>query len=298
MNKINLKYIFSYLTKDKDFLSIIIEENPIRNYPKKNKQKKINLMSNMIVEYLPLSPYETQDYSMLPHIIKTCLSSDYLRLGIKNVMEKNLNIINISFLSSLNILLRPEIYKLNIEDQIKNYNLLENFVCHKIQRNYQIDKIKKTKKMQEINKELMRNLSEGKITHLLIQYIVNIFEINLLVFDLTKMEMYLYWARGTKYPYFNTFNDIYCMSYIQGNYEPIISIGSQDKEQQKRNIYLHILSNIHEFKCIPEINMSVCSLIYMNTWEIDIRTYVQILENFYMENINIKKMFDELENLR
>jgi hypothetical protein len=296
MDKINLHYIFSYLTNDKNFLSTIVEEKPIIANIKKNRSKKINLISDIVIEYLPLSPYETQSYNMLPHKIKLCLTPDYFRLGIKNVIEKNLNVINISFLSSLNILLRPEIYKLSIDDQIKNYILLENFICHKIQRNYQVDKIKKTKKVQELNNELIKDLTEGRVTHRLIQYIVNIFEINLLVFDLTKMNIYLYWTKGTKYPHFNTFCNVYCMSYVQGNYEPIMPMDGKIDEKQRRNIYLYILTNIHEIKSMPELRLAEYSLIYLNTWDIDIKMYLQIVENFYHRTmIDSKKMFEELK---
>ena len=118
MKEINLHNIFRYLVSDDQFLSTIIEINS-KKLPKKNKTK-FNLMANMVTEYTTLSLDETQNYSLFPQIVKSFLTPDYIRLGIKNVIEKDLAIVNISFLNSLNLLLRPELYRSNIDEQLKN----------------------------------------------------------------------------------------------------------------------------------------------------------------------------------
>ena len=281
MADINLHNIFCHLTGDDNFLSTVIETNDKDLKKKKNKKSKFNLMANMVTEYVPLAPYERQNYSFLPNQVKSYLTPDYYRHGVMNVIDKNLDKINASFLSSLNILLRPDIYKSNLDEQIRNLLLLETFISHKIQRNYQIDKIKNTRKVQTINKELIKNLSEGKITVDVIQAIVNIFEINLLVFDLTKTDIYLYWARGYKYPYLNLFKNLYCMSYIQGNYEPLMTTNNNISKEQRKKMYIHILSNLSEIKCMPDINLSLMTLVLLNTWRIPSETYIMIIEKFY-----------------
>lgn len=288
---ITLHNIFRYLLDDDSFLSKIIETDE-SEFEKKKQNNKFNLMTDMITEYKLLSPHEIQEYSLFPPKIKDILSPDYIRFGIKNVIEKNLNYINISFLGSLNILLRPEIYKLNIDDQIKNMGLLENFICDRIRRNYRIDRVKNTKKIQSMNKELIKNLNEGKISHELIQTIINIFEINLLIFDLNKIEINLYWTKGTKYPYFNIFKDLYCMSYIQGNYEPIFPADKLVPKQQIQKMYTYILSNVNEIKVISEINISIPTLIILNSWNIEHNIYIDILKKFY--NKPIKTIDDYL----
>lgn len=277
---ITLHNIFRYLLDDDSFLSKVIETDE-KEFEKKKRTSKFNLMTDMVTEYKLLSPHEIQEYSLFPPKIKDILSPDYIRFGIKNVIEKNLNYINISFLSSLNILLRPETYKLNIDDQIKNMGLLESFICDRIRRNYRIDRVKNTKKIQAINKELIKNLNEGKISHELIQKIIDIFEINLLIFDLNKIEINLYWTKGSKYPYFNVFKDIYCMSYIQGNYEPIFPADKTVPKQQIQKMYTYILSNVNEIKVISEINISIPTLIILNSWNIEHNIYINILKNFY-----------------
>lgn len=294
MDNINLHNIFCHLTGDENFLStvIITDNNDIEQ--KKNKQKGFNLMANMVTEYIPLSPYEIQKYSMFPHKVKSFLTPDYIRFGIKNVMERDLNLVNISFLNSLNMLIRPDIYKLNIDDHIRNLSLLENFICHKIRRNFQIDKIKNTKKVQAINKELIKNLLDGKISHELIQTIINIFEINLLVFDLTKMDIYFYWTKGHKYPYLNLFKNIYCMSYVQGNYEPIMMENKYLTDEQKQKMYTQILTNVNEIICMPQINLALHSMIYIASWDIDSESFVRIIKTFFNKQKNILDYYDEL----
>ena len=282
MANINLRSIFCHLTSDENFLSTVIETNKRETGKKKTKKSKYNLMNNMITEYLPLAPYETQNFSFFPAKMKSFISPEYVRLGINNITEKNLNNINISFLNSLNILLRPDLYKASLEEHMRNFALFETFVCHKIERNYQIDKVKNTRKVKLANQELIKNLrDEGKITHNLVQAIINIFEINLLVFDLTKMDIYFYWTNGYKYPYLNLFRNVYCMSYIHGNYEPIMPPDNNISREQRQKIYLEIFSNLDEIKCFPEIIMAPHSLILLNTWDISPDTYIDIIGRFY-----------------
>jgi len=296
--KLDLHSIFCHLVSDDTFLSTIIEEDQKEIEQKKNKLGGFNLMANLVTEYLPLAPYEMQQYSLFPSKIKSFLSPDYVRFGIKNVIEKDFNIINISFLNSLNMLLRPDLYRQNIDDHIKNLNLLENFVKHKIDRNYHIDKTKRTRKVQGINKELIKNLSDGKISHALIEYVVNIFEINLLVFDLVKLEIYFYWTSGHKHPYLNFFRNLHCMAYVQGNYEPIMSIEKVIPREQIQKIYLSILNNPDEIKCLPPINLSVQSLIVLDSWNINPESYVKILEQFFNKpQDNFDANWNELQKI-
>ncbi|XWV26235.1 hypothetical protein QJ857_gp0841 [Tupanvirus soda lake] len=297
-SKINLHSIFCHLAEDENFLSTIIETDTKDIEQKKNKQKGFNLMASMITEYVPLVPYELENYTMFPFKVKSFLTPDYVRMGVKNTTERNMSVVNISFLNSLNMLMRPDLYKMTFDDHIKNLNLLESYLCHTIQRNYQIDKVKNTKKVQAANKLLIKNLVEGKISHELIQYIVNIFEINLLVFDLTKMEILLYWTKGNKYPYFNPFKNIYCMAYVQGNYEPIMTNNNFITDDQKKKIYLQILTNVEDIKCIPDINLAVHTLFYISSWDIDTESFNKIVDTYFKKPcIDTKNAFDALENL-
>ena len=297
---LNLHNIFRHLISDENFLSTVVETDSKEIERKKNKKKGFNLMTNMITEYIPLAPYETQDYSLFPHNVKIFLSPDYMRLGIKNMMEKNLNIVNISFLNSLNMLIRSDLYKSNIDDHIKNMILMETFLCHMIQKNCQIDKIKNTKKVQAVNKALIKNLSEGKISHELIQAIINVFEINLLVFDLTKMEILLYWTKGIRYPYINLFKNLHCMAYVQGNYEPIMPLNTTISEEQQQRMYLEILTNISDIKCTPDIRLASHTILHLSTWRMSRNSFLNIMEIYNKTQPptkTVSKWCDELTEL-
>ena len=268
MKIINLRRIFCHLVNDANFLSKTLEMGCNVKKDKKPKKSACNLMANMVSEYITLAPYEKQKYELLPIRVKSFLPANYVRFGIQNVMEKKMTPVNVSFLNSINMLLRPEIYNNSMEDHIKNLNLLEDFVATSIRRNLQVDKIKNTVKVKESNNLLIGDLIKGKISAPVIQRVINIFEINLLIFDLSKMEIYFYWAHGYKYPHINPFNDIYCMAYIQGNYEPIMPVDSRINEDQRRNLYKTIFDNLDEIKCNIPPTITTHGLIYLDTWDI------------------------------
>lgn len=301
MSKINLHYILQYLTDDENFLSTVIEENYYEKYcnikDKNKKKNNFSIVTDMMTEYFPLVPYEKQNCSLFPIKFKCMLPPNYARFGIINIIEKDLNTVNISFLNSLNILLRPDTYKLGLEEHNRNILLLESFLVHKIQRNYQIDKIKNTKKMQEFNKKMVKDLLDGRISHELIQRIINIFEINLVVFDLVKMDIYLYWSSGYIYPYFNFFKNVYCMCFVQGNYEPIMVINGNITKEQNRYIYRQILINLKNIKCIPEMNLGIHSLILLETWDIPIDTYIYIIDRFFNKPSKVLELLNELDRM-
>ena len=290
--EINLHNIFCYLVGDKNFLSKVIEVEPNKTEKKRHRKNSFTLMINMETEYVILSPYETQSYRALPLRVKEFLSPDYVRFGIKNVIDRDLTVVNISFLNSLNILLRPELRTADLDNQIKNLNVLESFIEQKIHRNaYKVDKVKNTRKVQGVNKELIKNLLDGKISHWLVQCIVNIFEINLLVFDFTKSEIYFYWMCGHKYPHLNLFKNLHCMSYIHGNYEPVFPTTTAPTEQIHKT-YVAILTN-PEVKYIPDLQLSLHTLMYINSWSIPFDAYVIILERFFNDpGISVDELYD------
>jgi len=288
MSEINLHQIFRHLTQDDKLLSTVIDNT--KKIPKKpNQTKSINnsgknfdMMSSMITEYVPLAPYETQSYGSFPQPIKNYLTPNYMRVGIKNIIEKDMVNTNVSFLNSLNILLRPDIYYLNNDDYIKDLPLLEEFIKHRITRNFQIDKvIKNTKKIQEINKGFVKNISEGKITHDLIQYIVNIFEINLIVFDFISYDITVYWTHGSKHADLNVFKNIHCMAYVQGNYEPILPKNNSMSKDHMHRMYIKILTD-QTIKSPKEINIGICALIALNTWNnVSDDAFIDIVEKYF-----------------
>ncbi|CAH6420063.1 Hypothetical protein MVR_LOCUS24 [uncultured virus] len=282
MPVINLHSIFRHLVDDEQFLSTIIETETIGTATKTKSKKGFNLMAGLAQEYAPLAPGETQNYASLPKYIKSFLTPDHVRVGVKNITEKNLSAVNISFLNSLNLLLRPDLARASVEEQLKNFGVLEKYVSHMITRNYRIDKVKNTRRVQTVNKELVRNMTEGRVTHDLIQFIINIFEINLIVFDLTAHETLLYWASGHMYPYLNLFRPIFCMAFVRGNYEPIMLPNSTLPEELRCRIYSNILLKLPSIKLQQPIKLAPYALSYINTWNISQPTHMFILSTFFM----------------
>ena len=279
---INLRTIFCHLTGDENFLSTVIETN---NFTMKRENTRVgfNLMDTVVYEYNTLTPYDKQSYESFPNNVKSILTPDYVRIGINNVIEKDSGIVNISFLNSLNLLLRPELLNYNIQDQNKALILLESFVSHMIQRNYQIDKnrkLKNTKRVQNINAQLVQRLKEGKITHDVIQAIINIFEINLIVFDISKLETQLYWTKGTVYDVINVFKPIYSMIFVKGNYEPLMPPQNKLSQQIKHKIYTNILLD-NNIKTESKIKLSYFSHEYISTWEISTNEYVRLVDIYF-----------------
>ena len=294
MATINLHRIFCHLVGDDNFLTKTIETNSGKT-KKNNKNEPSILMANMVTEYVTLAPYEKQPYLQLPSSVKLFLTPDYYRLGIKNVMEKNLLPVNISFLNSINILLRPSIYLNSMDDHIKNLVLMENYIANSIRCNFQIDKLKNTRKVKEANKLIVVDMVQGKITAPVIQCVINIFEINLLIFDLTNSEIYFYWAHGHKYPQINMFNPLYCLAYVQGNYEPIMQLNSTTTEDQRRQLYIQFFSNLDNVKCTSNPEISIHTLIYLNSWNIDPHTFNKIIKLCSVKNTNIEYLYNQLK---
>lgn len=308
-DKLTLHSIFRYLVGDDNFLLETIKINnnhdsdsdgsENNNSEKKVSNKKLNggfdIMSHIVTEYYQMPPFDTQSCTMFPNKIKEILQLSYMkksdiecfRIGIKNVIERNMTYINISFLNSFNFLLRPEISSMNLDDQIKNFSLLENFIKHKLQLNCGIDKINNTKKMKKINKERIQNIIDGKITHDIIQFIVNVFEVNLIVFDLVKQDVFFYWCKGVKFPYFNVFKKLYLMSYIQGNYEPIIVKIPENINDDHHSalIYSHVLTNTEDFIIQNEIKLNTITMSIINEWNLPIAKYYKIIDTYFSKSI-------------
>lgn len=294
-NIIDIHTIFCNLVGDETFLSVITETNA--HGKSKKKKNGMLLLQNITTDYNILIPYDTQTYRYFPQQIKKLIPVSYTRLGIKNTRENdNGKITNISFLNSLNILLRPELAKMDIVEQMAQLTLLETALKQLMKKNCQIDKEKNSPAAQEKNKIMISNLITGKVTHDLINYIVNIFEINLIVFDLAKNETILYWCKGSNYPYLNLFKDIHFMTYIRGNYEPLVpdlvdqvpDLVDQvpDSISDSNILYSKILAD-KEIKYINSLEVSITSFTYVSSWNISISMLVKIIENHYLKIFDI-----------
>lgn len=269
----DLQTIFGYLVKDPHFLVTVYDE-----VIEEEKEDKFGNTVNILMDYTPLMPFDVQKYYLFSSDFKKILPTNYMRCGIKNAILRNITNINISFLNSLNILLRPSIFRMDLEDQIKNYELFESFVMHKIKGNCRIDKVKNTKKIQAINKDLAQQLAVGKINFDIIQAVINIFEVNLLIFNMTSDEVSFYWSSGHEFPSINLFNDLLCMSLTQHIFEPIMSL-EEPSEEMIRNMYVNILQNNSIHSPIP-INLNIKDLMVLDHWNIDSKAFANIAQRY------------------
>ena len=279
MSKLSFHSICRFLVKDETFLSTVIDLTK----DVKNKIKNANnFMEDIVTEYAQLIPFEKQNYSKFPSFIKPFLNPDFYRIGIKNTADRNMNIINISFLNAMNIILRPTLLNGTQDDQIKNYYPLEECITKMIERNYQIDKQKNTKKIQSVNKQHIKNVMDGKINKEIIQFVVNIFEINLVIFNLVKNEVEFYFAHGSKYPYVNILRDIHYMSYIHGNYEPILHNTDVKYSQfYQQQLYLKLLEHSDILVLNNPLIINPYHITYLNTWKISNDQFNKLTNKFF-----------------
>lgn len=297
MSEINLLSIFRHVVSDPNFLSVETQVCIDPGIVRSSDNRGSNIMTSMVSEYRPLAPYEVQDYNSFPSMLRELVEKTYVRFGIRNVMEKKFKMTNVSFLTSLNILLRPELAKASLEDHAKNFSLLEDFISHKIHRNYKIDRTKNTKKVQAANQEIIKLLVAGQITTDVILNIVNIFEINLVVFDFTRSLGIFYWTCGTKYPYLNTCRDLHFMAYVQGNYEPITPLETKILPKDTINMYTNIFNKLPEIKCYPTIRLDMASWVAIDSWKIPTNKFFRVMSNLYYEQELEKKNSDDEKKL-
>jgi hypothetical protein len=284
---LNLFKIFHYLTDDPYFLTILVHsDNPdVHASPGKQREhvQKIgqsghkDMLSRMVVEYAPLAPHERQNYLQFPKLFQKILTPKYYRQGIIGTVERDGRTVNLSFLASLNFILRPETRNMDQSEFIRHLLLLENFVFHKIERNHQIDRVKNTKRVQAANRQMITALYQGHYTDESILRILNIFEVNLLVFSLSKMQIRFYWSSGTHYPYINFFNKVLVMMHVHDCYEPVT--GPMDMSTVC-HIYARIIRYMDRIQFIPDPKISVFSLLWLQKWLPD-GDYLQLLGRFF-----------------
>lgn len=283
---IDLHTIFRHLVDDDNFLLTIRLHDDVIKQKKPQRQPKNNLMNNVITQYEILPPGEMRTYDTFPKMMQNILIPKFIRYGIHDTFDRDREFINISFLNSLSILLRFETYNYNSDDRNKNYLSLEDLICNHIKQNSQIDKVKNTKKVQKVNQAIVNNIKKGIIEPDVIQYIVNIFEINLIIFDIVNSQTIFYWAKGIKYPYLNPFKEIYFMVQTERNYEPLRPTTALDTNER---IYIYglIFANLDTIKYYSDLKIALHTLTYINTWNIPCDAYMKILSKLDHVHSNV-----------
>lgn len=276
---LKLNEVFRYLVNDDTFLVKIINHDNYVPEIKKEESKKVLLQ-----------PSEIND--QLPSFITFFVPENYFRYGIDHYNNDTTILSNItsktkkiSFLNSIRMIIRPELHEHNLGDQMKDFYVFESFVSHRIMRNsHHIDKVKKTKAVKTSNTKMKRNIEDGIITNEIIQAIVNIFEINLLIFDINDESVCFYWCAGIKYHYLNLFKRIMFLIRSGDEFEPIISKSEMSMET-RQSIYIKILCNLSKIICHDKLVMFPPSIQYINSWPLTIDEFLVIRKLFQLNDL-------------
>jgi hypothetical protein len=283
---INLHNIFRHLLGDPKFLLV-------ENEMGASKKKAVGLV-DIISDNSSLSIFERQSYEHMSPIMKLFAMEKYQRLGVLNSIERSNGTFNCSFLASINILLRPDLYSKAAEEHEKAQSLLEAFITHTLERNYRIDRVKNTKKNKEINRAMIARLMSGEITDDIVQSVVNIFEINLIMVDCTNDHITMYLTCGTRYPNVNFFKNVHIMCKNGSEYQPLMVFNeTYDRINENRRIYTklfkyYFLTSIRPYpiRSYPSLSFNCDTLIYLRTWE-DQTLFQLFLSKFVVPEIKI-----------
>jgi hypothetical protein len=290
---INLHNIFRYLVKNDEFLLTVHE---VRKIKKEKEKPAIGIIEAITGPTLNLG--ERQALSEMPDMfcsviskkinskskkkyieerseirvsIKDFLGNGHERLGVQSTWDKNFTTESCSFICSLHIIFRPEIYSAVPIEQSKDHELFENFLFNMMERNYRIDKTKNTRKAKAINLGMINEIRQDTPQHETIRTVINIFEINLVLFDTLNNQIMLYWTGGTKYPQFNFCKPLAYMIRTGNHYEPIIDLRKKDPYQSfgkgyLRRLYKQLFDNIHLVTPYPPIVYGIEGLMYPSQW--------------------------------
>lgn len=249
---INLKEIFRKILNDPQFLSQQYEEKEVEQF-----EKKQDLVHQVMGKHQLLQPKQKEYASHFPDLFRIIFgqSSTAYRLGIQRIVfdPKTNKQQNTSFLTSLNIQIIKDLSTQTYTNLHKQNKYLMTHLIERINRNYRIDRIKNKRSSQIANKKIIEALQEGVIPHEIIQYVADIFETNILVFDFNSNSTYLYWCYSDKFPYFNLHAPLFVLYRDVDFYEPILC-----KEQWNTlKIYPKLLLNMSDITSHHDIKLSV-----------------------------------------
>lgn len=277
----NLHKILQYLIDDSEFLTIteIVDTTII--------EKTNNSIANIFSENKRLEPGELQDINEMPKSMTPYLTENHKRYGIYGTLIRSTRVvINNSFQTSLNLIFRRG---LKFDD--KSVADFEDFLVDAIKSNSQIDKFKNTVGVKDTNSKIAANMCNGNVTPEVIKRIVNILEINLLIFDLDSKQKLVYWSHGVKSKYINPFRRFYALVYTQGSYEPII----EGSDINYIKMYTKVLSDYESFTFVDDLTLHICSIMYVSKWPLTGHEYLRIMERFFpCKPFDIDERFDML----
>jgi hypothetical protein len=245
---IDIKKIFRIILNDQQFLSQQYEEEEVEKV-----KKKQDLLHQIYGKTQLLGISQKELASEFPACFTNLITSpNCYRFGIQRTQAGTDNK-NISFLTSLNILLYPELTKEKYGILFSANDQLLSHLIERIKRNYRIDRIKNTKEMQKTNLKIIELLQSGIIVPQMVQYVSDIFEVNILVFDFNATTTEFYWPYSEQFPYFNLYKKLLVFYRDKEFFEPIINKNAWGTNK----IYPRILTNMNDIVFQRKINLSL-----------------------------------------
>lgn len=293
-NGVTLKSIFREIISDGSYLATIINTEDQLSESVGKKVTSDVVVKKIKNDQIILKIGIRHTFNTFPKKIRHILHTDYYRLGVQ-VSDKYKNI---SFLNSLNVLLRPDLQFKNAQDQIEQYRLFNKFLHHKFEMfatiYKQVEGIKKTNKKTKISKELICNLDKGIISIDTLKFIADIFEINILICDFSNNKMYFVWTHGKIFPYLNLTKRLFCFSCIYDPSFDMAGISNEDfpcvgyvfeplvieTPNYERTVYKNILLDSDNIIQNDPIKLNVIGLHVLFTWDINPSDYANIVEKY------------------
>lgn len=260
-NNIDLKTIFRLLLNNENFMNNIIDTTPTIEITDMNRTIKF-----------PYQAIGLKNYDFPEFMKRYLFSDDIYRLGVlthTNIHKIN---INVSFISTIATLLNiMDLWNFDNHDDILKETVSNTFyyIEEKISVNHKIDRKKKTQKTKKLNSELVDDFSSGIINDILIKRIIDIFEINILVFDIIENETKLYFTCGTDYEYFNIYKNIYMICKMGDFFEPIMC---EYNENIFDKIYISVIKNIKQINVYPKLRVGIPTIYKITKYDLDLKT--------------------------
>jgi hypothetical protein len=138
-------------------------------------------------------------------------------------------------------------------------------------------KIKLRKKSnKKIAESLIKKIKDGKIDDDVIQFIVNLFQINLLIFKFNDKTIDFFGPFIEYFDYLNPLRPLFLLSYCDNVYEPILISGDKNNNIIYNNIFVnHKLINFH---CPKKIHIVFIEMFN----NLDSKDFMNIYKTFFM----------------
>ena len=276
-SSITLGYIFRRLVNNADFLCSGQEHVPCDESICNESQTGVMDVGKNSKRYLILAPGQVAscNKSMIP-IGRQIIPGCHIRLGVPgSITDLGHGKDSGSLITSIAIMLRPELQGLPQAYIVEELKLLQDFIQRSILNNTQIDPIiKNSPQIRKQNIALAELMLSGHTSQDLFQRIANIFEVNILVCYLDIQNCTFYWAKGKIRPHLNILRRLWTFTCLDHHCEPVICKCKNKKEEHNntdqpctRDSYCKIIAN-DTLRLMSPITLGFSGMLHMQSGHI------------------------------